>query len=156
MVSNIELVLKFRHSEKATKFEKNLPLHIWRYWVTSNYKWKIFFSNLCPSQNIWTLRNFFTHFQPSYIINVVYELLPIWEMLKLVVSEIVKISKKRDQFWDFTLKRVPKICDPCILWKPFGTKLLIDCQIETIFSWFFIRYYVFSTKNTFFGILCWI
>ena len=36
-------LLKLRYSEKATKFEKNLPLNIWRYWVTSNYKWKIFF-----------------------------------------------------------------------------------------------------------------
>ena len=35
--------LKFSFSEKATKFLKNFPLNIWRYWVTSNYKWKIFF-----------------------------------------------------------------------------------------------------------------
>ena len=34
--------LKFRYSEKSTKFEKNLPLKIWRYWVVSNFKWKIF------------------------------------------------------------------------------------------------------------------
>ena len=37
-------LLKFGYSEKATKFEKNLPLKIWRYWVASNFKW-IFFSN---------------------------------------------------------------------------------------------------------------
>ena len=35
--------LKFGYSEKATKYEKNLPLKIWRYWVASNFKWKIFF-----------------------------------------------------------------------------------------------------------------
>ena len=38
-----------------------------------------------------------------------------------------------DQFWDFTLKRVSKSCDPCILLKPFGTKHMIDCKKETIF-----------------------
>ena len=50
-------------------------------------------------------------------------------MPKLGVSEheIVKIRKKGDfgnfldQFWDLILKRVPKIFDPRILWKPFGT-----------------------------------
>ena len=36
--------LKFGHSEKATKFEKNLPLKIWRYSLASNFKWN-FFSN---------------------------------------------------------------------------------------------------------------
>ena len=36
------LILKFGYSEKATKFEKNLPHKIWRYWVASNFKWKIF------------------------------------------------------------------------------------------------------------------
>ena len=34
-------VLKFRYFEKATKFEKNLPLKLWCYWVASNFKWKI-------------------------------------------------------------------------------------------------------------------
>ena len=34
--------LMFGHSEKYTKFEKNLPLKIWRYSVVSNFKWKIF------------------------------------------------------------------------------------------------------------------
>ena len=34
--------VKFGYSEKATKFEKNLPLKIWHYSVTSNFKWKIF------------------------------------------------------------------------------------------------------------------
>ena len=34
--------VKFGYSEKVTKFEKNLPLKIWRYWVASNFKWKIF------------------------------------------------------------------------------------------------------------------
>ena len=34
--------LKFGHSEKYTKFEKNLPLKIWRYSVVSNFKWKSF------------------------------------------------------------------------------------------------------------------
>ena len=36
------LLLKFGPSEKGTKFEKNLPLKIWHYSVTSNFKWKIF------------------------------------------------------------------------------------------------------------------
>ena len=36
------LDLKFKYSEKAKKFEKNLPLKIWHYSVTSNFKWKIF------------------------------------------------------------------------------------------------------------------
>ena len=46
--------------------------------------------------------------------------------------EIVKISNKQDfkknldQFWDSKLKRFLKIGDPCILWKPFGTKIMID------------------------------
>ena len=47
--------VKFGYSEKATKFEKNLPLKIWRYSVTSNFKWKIFFQILWPFQNIRTL-----------------------------------------------------------------------------------------------------
>ena len=34
--------LMFRYSEKATNFEKNLPVEIWRYWVASNFKRKIF------------------------------------------------------------------------------------------------------------------
>ena len=34
--------IMFSFSEKATKFEKNLPPCIWRYSVTSNFKWKIF------------------------------------------------------------------------------------------------------------------
>ena len=33
---------KFGCSEKATNFEKNLPLKIWGYSVTSNFKWNIF------------------------------------------------------------------------------------------------------------------
>ena len=39
--------LKFGYSDKVTKFEKNLPLRIWHYWVTSNFKRKIFW-NLVP------------------------------------------------------------------------------------------------------------
>ena len=35
-------LLKFGYFEEATKFEKNLPLKIWRYLVTSNFEWKIF------------------------------------------------------------------------------------------------------------------
>ena len=34
--------VKFGYSEKATKFEENIPLKIWRYPVTSNFRWKIF------------------------------------------------------------------------------------------------------------------
>ena len=36
------LLLKFRYSEKAAKFEKNHLLKIWRYSLTSNFKRKIF------------------------------------------------------------------------------------------------------------------
>ena len=36
------LFLKFKYSEKATKFEKNLPHKIWCYSVTLNFNWKIF------------------------------------------------------------------------------------------------------------------
>ena len=35
-------VIKFRCSKKATKCEKNLPLKIWCYSVTSNCRWKNF------------------------------------------------------------------------------------------------------------------
>ena len=38
-----KLFLKFVYFEKATKFEKNLPLRIWCYSVKSNFIWKIFF-----------------------------------------------------------------------------------------------------------------
>ena len=38
------------------KVWKNLPLKIWHYWVASNCKWKI----LWPSQNIWTVSDFFS------------------------------------------------------------------------------------------------
>ena len=34
--------IKFGYCEKVTTFEKNLPLKIWRYSLTSNFKWKIF------------------------------------------------------------------------------------------------------------------
>ena len=47
-----------------------------------------------------------------------------WQNLSLFSEHvIVKISSKRDQFWDFTLKRVPGICNPCIIWKHFGSKV---------------------------------
>ena len=35
-------MIKFGYSEKATKFEKNLPPKILSYSVVSNFKWKIF------------------------------------------------------------------------------------------------------------------
>ena len=41
---------KLRHCERATKFEKNLPLKIWCYSVTSNFKRKIF-SNFVAFSN---------------------------------------------------------------------------------------------------------
>ena len=40
---------------KGHKIRKNLPLKIWRYSIASNFKWKIFFWILWPSQNIRTL-----------------------------------------------------------------------------------------------------
>ena len=67
--------------------------------------------------------------------------------------EIVKISKKGDfrnffgQFLGFTLKRVPKIGDSHILWKPFGTKFMIDCKTEIVFSWFLIGYHFQLKKD---------
>ena len=48
------LRLKFGQSEKATKFKKNLPLKICRYWLASNFRWKISFQILLLSQNIRT------------------------------------------------------------------------------------------------------
>ena len=53
--------IKFGYSEKATTFEKNIPLRIWFYSVTSNFKWNIFFQILWPSQNIRTLFRIFVH-----------------------------------------------------------------------------------------------
>ena len=38
----IQVLLKFEYSEKATKLKKNLPHKIWRSWVASNFKWTIF------------------------------------------------------------------------------------------------------------------
>ena len=64
-------------------------------------------------------------YQPFYTINLLLdkELLPIQKMPKLGIKEheIVKISKKGDfrnffdQFFGFTLKRVPRIGDSHIL-----------------------------------------
>jgi hypothetical protein len=77
--------------------------------------------------------------------------------LALVNRRLRKLAKKGDfrnildQYLGFTLKRVLKISDPCILWKHFGTKLMIDCKKETIFSWLFIRYYFQLKKNMFWG-----
>ena len=76
-------------------------------------------------------------------------------MPKLGISEheIVKISKKGDfrnifdKFLGFTLKRVPKIGDSHISWKPFGTKFMIDCKTEIVFSWFFIGYHFQLKKD---------
>ena len=39
---------------------------------------------------------------------------------------------------------------PSSIWKPFGTKFVMDCKKEAIFSWFFMRYY-FQLKITFLG-----
>ena len=71
------------------------------------------------------VKELFTDYQPFHIINLLLdkELLPIYKMSNLGVSEqeFVKISKKGDfrncldQFWVFTLKRVPKLYDPYIL-----------------------------------------
>ena len=77
--------------------------------------------------------------------------------LALVNRRLRKLAKKGDfrnildQYLGFTLKRVLKISDPCILWKHFGTKLMIDCKKETIFSWLFIRYYFQLKKDMFLG-----
>ena len=38
-----------------------------------------------------------------------------------------------DQFGGFTLERVPEIWDLRILWKPFGTKLRIDCKKKLLY-----------------------
>ena len=64
-------------------------------------------------RNKLVLRNFLR------ITNTINLLLDKELLLKLDVSEheIVKRDFRKffDQFWDFTLKRVPKICDPCII-----------------------------------------
>ena len=70
--------VKFGYSEKATKFEKNLPLKIWRYWVASNLKKKIFSNFVAfseyPNFNLFPLitavfrfvnRWCFRHFMPK-------------------------------------------------------------------------------------------
>ena len=81
------------------------------------------------------VKELFRDYQPFYtiILPLDKELLTIKKMSKLGVEhEILKISKKGDfrkffdQFWDLTLKRVPKICDPHILSKLVGTKVIID------------------------------
>ena len=48
--------VKVRMFWEGHKIWKNLPLKIWRYSITSNFKWKIFFLIMWPSQNIRTLR----------------------------------------------------------------------------------------------------
>ena len=45
-------LLKFRLSEKERKFEKNLPLKIWHYWVSSNFRWNIFSNFLSFSESL--------------------------------------------------------------------------------------------------------
>ena len=47
--------VKVRIFWESQKIWKNLPLKIWRYSVTSNCKWKIFFQILCPSKIVQTL-----------------------------------------------------------------------------------------------------
>ena len=42
-IFSFKFSFRFGHSEKATKFEKNLPLKIWPYSVMSKFKWRIFF-----------------------------------------------------------------------------------------------------------------
>ena len=64
-------------------------------------------------------------------------------------TKLWKLAKKnRDQFCDFTLKRVSKICAPRILWKHFETKLMIYCKKD---SSLFIRYYFPLKKDIFLG-----
>ena len=43
---------KVRIFWEGHKIWKNLPLKIWRYWVKSNYKWKIFFKFVTFSENL--------------------------------------------------------------------------------------------------------
>ena len=70
-------------------------------------------------------------------------------MPKLGISEhkIRKLAKKGtlefflDQFWDSTLKRVPKTHNPHIIWKHFGTKHMIDSSL----------FYYFHPKKDIFG-----
>ena len=49
---------KVRIFWEGHKIWKNLPLKIYRYWVVSNFEWKIFFQISWPSQNVqtWKLR----------------------------------------------------------------------------------------------------
>ena len=58
------LTVKFGYSEKANFFEKNLPLKIWCYSVTSNFKWKVFSNFVAFSEflNFWYIYIFRTYF----------------------------------------------------------------------------------------------
>ena len=49
----------------------------------------------------------------------------------------------------FYTKKSPLICNPCIIWKPFGTKLMIDCNKEPFFldSHIFCRSWARSRMN---------
>ena len=61
-------------------------------------------------------KELFANYQPFYIINLLLNKKSFANLRNAISEhEIVKISKKRDQFWDFTLARVPEICDQRIL-----------------------------------------
>ena len=61
------LYINFAYSEKATKFEKNLPLKIGHYWVASNFKW-IFFFKFCGLLRISELYQQNKHSTQVYIV----------------------------------------------------------------------------------------
>ena len=142
--------LKFGTFEKGTKLQKNLPLKIWRYWVMSNWKWKIF-SNfvpfsacpnftvkswrwakfLWPSQNIrtltWTLKPRCSKWH--------YEGSPLWVAVDLYLLRFV--------FLTFQMPRLPEriwYCNIKTLWnnEDFKNKfrtILIPYRLRMI-NWF--------------------
>jgi hypothetical protein len=75
---------------------------------------------LYPKSTVTYLRNFCQSRKSKTLVKM-----RLWKLLKKG-----DFSNFLDQFWSFTLKRVPKICDPCILWIPFGSKVMIDCKQE--------------------------
>ena len=59
----LSFLIKFGYSNKASKFEKNLPLIIWLYWGASNFKWK--FSSNCVAFSEYPNFNMMKNKQPQ-------------------------------------------------------------------------------------------
>ena len=78
----ISNLLKFRYSEKAIEIWKSLPLEIWRYWVESNFKWKIFSNFIVFSEypNFNQSQHSYTLFDQSSLIHT----LCFWPIFKMI------------------------------------------------------------------------